>query len=434
MPRKLTKAAIAALAPRAKTYIEYDTVVAKLGIRVTPAGARSWTYEFRPGGGRRAAVRRMTLAAADKLSPEKARRQAKRLAGMVALGGDPAADRDERRTAATIEELADQFMREEINTKRKPRTAELYEHYFENHIIPKIGTKRARDVTRDDLARLHVAIGKTAQPTANRVLTLLSGLYTWAGSVDKSLKNINPAKGIRHFDELSKERFLDTAELGRLAATLTELETIGLAFEIDAASPNAKHNRKPENRRVKVSPFATNAIRLLLFTGCRLREILHLRWDDVHLELGSFTLHNSKTGRREVLLNAPALTVLDELSRIRLGEFVIAGDRAGTADEKPRADLAKPWRQVIKHAELAGVTLHTLRHTHAATGVDTGFGLPVIGALLGHRQASTTAKYAHVGDTVARRASNAIGAQLAAAMGDAGAGDGGEIIPFKRPR
>jgi len=434
MPRKLTKAAIAALAPRAKTYIEYDTVVPKLGVRVTPAGARSWTYEFRPGGGRRAAVRRMTLAPADDLSPEKARRQAKRLAGMVALGGDPAAERHQQRTAATIEELADRFMREEISTKRKPRTAELYEHYFENHIIPRLGSKRASDVTRADLERLHRAIGETAEPTANRVVTLVSGLYTWAGRLDKLLEGINPAKGITHFRELSKERFLTTAELGRLAETLAAAETVGLPFEIDATSPNAKHNRKPENRRIIVSPFATNAIRLLLFTGCRLREILHLRWEDVDLERGLFTLHDSKTGRRDILLNAPALTVLDELSRIRLGEFVIAGDRAGTADEKPRADLAKPWRQVVNHAELAGVTLHTLRHTHAATGVGVGFGLPVIGALLGHRQASTTAKYAHVGDTVARRASDAIGAQLAAAMGGPAEQTSGEVIPLKRSR
>ena len=84
--------------------------------------------------------------------------------------------------------------------------------------------------------------------------------------------------------------------------------------------------------------------------------------------------------------------------------------------------------------ELAGVTLHTLRHTHAATGVGVGFGLPVIGALLGHRQASTTAKYAHVGDTVARRASDAIGAQLAAAMGGPAEQTSGEVIPLKRSR
>jgi integrase len=223
-------------------------------------------------------------------------------------------------------------------------------------------------------------------------------------------------------------------ELGRLADTLAEAETRGLPFEIDASAPKAKHNRKPENRRVIVSPFATGAIRLLIFTGCRLREILHLRWKDVDLERGLFTLHDSKTGRRDILLNAPALAVLDGLSQIKLGDYVIAGNNAGAPDERPRADLQRPWGQVVKHAGLDGVTLHTLRHTHASTGVGAGFGLPVIGALLGHRQASTTAKYAHVGDTVARRASDAIGARLAAAMGREAADGDGEVVPFKRPR
>ena len=111
-------------------------------------------------------------------------------------------------------------------------------------------------------------------------------------------------------------------------------------------------------------------------------------------------------------LNAGALVVLEQLSHIRIGDYVIAGDRP----DAPRRDLHRPWRQVVRHAGLEGVTLHTLRHTHASVGVGAGIGLPLVGALLGHRVASTTSRYAHIGSDPARRAAETIGAQIAAAL------------------
>ena len=214
--------------------------------------------------------------------------------------------------------------------------------------------------------------------------------------------------GIERFKEEGRERFLSDGEIKRLGATLALAETDGLPFEVDESRPTAKHARK--NRRTVISAHATGAVRLLLLTGCRLREILHLRWKDVDLKRALFTIVDGKTGRRHVWLNAAAVAVLEALAEIRIGDFVIAGEE----DDKPRADLQKPWAQIVNHAELEGVTLHTLRHTHASVGVGAGFGLPVVGALLGHRQSSTTAKYAHIADSPARRASEAIGAALAA--------------------
>src|SRR6185436_1194604 len=111
------------------------------------------------------------------------------------------------------------------------------------------------------------------------------------------------------------------------------------------------------NRFTKIAPFAAAAIRLLLFTGCRLREILHLKWEYVDLDRGLVFLADSKTGKKTVVLNAPALAVLDGLDR--LGTYVVPGEDP----EKPRADLKRPWEAVAKRARLEAVRLHDLRPT-----------------------------------------------------------------------
>jgi integrase len=153
-------------------------------------------------------------------------------------------------------------------------------------------------------------------------------------------------------------------------------------------------------RRTVLSPHAVAAIRLLLFTGCRLREILHLRWTEVDFERGLLSLPDSKTGKKSVILNAPALAVLADLPRI--GEFVIAGE----APDKPRADLRKPWEAVSRAADLKGVRLHDLRHSFASVGAGGGLGLPIVGKLLGHKNAATTERYAHLDTDPLRRASD----------------------------
>jgi integrase len=88
----------------------------------------------------------------------------------------------------------------------------------------------------------------------------------------------------------------------------------------------------------------------------------------------------------------------------------------GDDPEKPRADLKRPWEAVSKRAGLDGVRLHDLRHTYASFGAGGGLGLPIIGKLLGHTQASTTQRYAHLDNDPLRRATESIGSRIAAAL------------------
>ena len=181
----------------------------------------------------------------------------------------------------------------------------------------------------------------------------------------------------------------------------------------------------PKERRLTVlSPFATAAIRLLLFTGCRLREILNLEWSSVDFDRGMLHLSDSKTGRKSVVLNAPALAVIDALPR--LGDYVIAG----AVPSSPRSDLKRPWTLVSRRAGLDGLRLHDLRHSFASVGAGAGLGLPIIRKLLGHPSPSTTAKYAHLDNDPVRRATNAIGATISAAL-DGRPNEPSNVVPLK---
>jgi integrase len=412
--RKLSKRTVDVLPMRAKSYIAYDGDLPGFGCRVTPTGAKSWIVEYRPhGGGRRVAKKRVTLGAITTLPPDAARRTAKDILARVRLGEDVAGDKAARRVAPTIAELSEKYMREEVWPTRKPSTAAHYEMLFRRHILPELAAKRAIDVTRSDITKLHRNIGSTAPVTANRVLVLLSGLFSWASNEGQVPEDCRPAKGVTKYREEGRERYLSLEEFGRLGEALREAETVGLPWDIDASKATAKHAPKPENRRVKLPLSITAAIRLLLFTGCRLREILHLQWSFVDFDREMLFLPDSKTGRKPVILSSAALAVLEALPRI--GKYVVPGDNLF----RPRHDLQRPWLALSKRAGLQGVRLHDLRHSFAAIGAGSGMGLPVIGKLLGHRNLETTSRYAHLDHHPLKIATNRIGEKLTTALGEA---------------
>jgi integrase len=357
----------------------------------------------------------VTLGAVGTLTPDEARKLARATLGAVAHGLDPAALKAADRRASTLREIAEVFLTEHVEAKRKPVTAASYRDVLERIVLSELGTRQGEKVTTTDLARLHVRM-KDRPYQANRMIAVVGSLYTFAGKRKLVPAGFNPARGIDRYPEKGRERFLTGDELAKLGDAIREAETVGLPWGIDHTKPTAKHAPKEANRRTVIDPFAAAAIRLLILTGARLREILKLEWGHVDLERGMLLLPDSKTGAKSIILNAPALAVLAGLERV--GAYVIAGQSAGTDGEKPRADLNKPWRSIAKRAGLAGLRIHDLRHTHASFGAGAGLGLPIIGKLLGHARASTTQRYAHLDTDPLRRASEHIGGRLAAAMGE----------------
>ena len=422
---KLTKRAVEAETPKSDRYELWDNALPGFGIRIAPTGTKTFILRYRPkNAGRSAPKRFMTLGRFGPVTVDQARERARKTLGAVADGQDPARILANRRTEATVAEAAVEFMTEHVEAKRKPNTVASYRNVFDGHIVRKLGRRKLTEITRADIAKFHNSLRSTPH-LANYAVAALGSLYTWAGRRGLVPEECNPARRVEKFPERPRERFLTSDELLRLGEALREAETTGIPWEIDRERLSAKHAPKPENRLTVVSPFAVAAIRLLLFTGCRRQEILNLQWNQVDFERGALFLPDSKTGRRTVILGAPAMKVLSELPHV--GPFVISG-----ADpEKARTALKRPWNAIRRRANLNGVRLHDLRHSFASVGAGAGLGLPIIGRLLGHTQPSTTARYAHLGDDPLRRASETISARISAAMGET-AGENAEVVPLRR--
>jgi integrase len=407
---KLGRRTLASLPAVVKATVFYDTDLTGFGLKAYPSGAQSWIVEYRPGaGGRSVSKRRMVLGTPKNLTPDEARGLASGILAKVRLGGDPAGEKTSSRQAETVRDILDAYL-DQARSLRKASTAALYQLYVEKHLAPALGKKKASALSRDEVLRFHRLVGKDHPATANRLVTILSAAYSFGVKSEVLPKGLpNPAAGIDKFKEQNRERFLTEPELLRLGDAIREAETTG----IERPPSKSKHApTSPENRVTTIGPHAAAAIRLLIFTGARLREILDLKWDHVDLQRGLLFLPDSKTGKKTIVLGAAALVVLANLKRV--GNYVIAGNDP----EKPRADLQRPWALVSKRAALIGLRLHDLRHSFASVGVGSNMGLPIIGKLLGHSNAKTTERYAHLAVDPVRRAADDISGQIAKAMGE----------------
>ncbi|MEO0644350.1 MAG: site-specific integrase, partial [Pseudomonadota bacterium] len=232
----------------------------------------------------------------------------------------------------------------------------------------------------------------------------------------------NPTRHVQKYAETKRKRFLSPAELARLGETLRLAQRDGFVIIPVRDGVREWEERAPVNR------WAVAAIRLLVLTGARKSEILSLRWDWIDAASGRANLPDSKTGEKVVILPPAALKVLADLPRADANPHVIQGGKPGTH----LVNLKDPWCAIREAAGLDDVRVHDLRHSFASVGAAGGASLPIIGALLGHTQAQTTARYAHLADDPLQTAAADITGRIVAAMGDA---DGSaEVVPLVRER
>jgi integrase len=424
---RLTKRAIDNLKPGDKPFVAFDASLPGFGVKVMPSGTKSFVLEYRPhGGGRGIAKRRLSIARYGAATVEQARSAALDALARIRLGADPAAEKADRRAAVTVSGLIDAFMVEHVATKCKPSTCKNHKVALER-LREAYGPMKAEALSRAQLAAMHGRM-RDCPFAANRFLGVVSTMFSWADSRGfVSEGHVNPTSRIGKYREHRRERFLNTEELARLGDTLRLAEMEGLPWCIDETKPGAKHAPRTENRRRVIDPFAVAAIRLLILTGARLREILHAKREYIDFERSILFLPDSKTGRKPVYLSGAALAILAGLPRPEGNPHIIAGMKDGA----PRVDIKKPWAAITKAAGLEGLRLHDLRHSFASIGAGASLGLPIIGKLLGHTHAATTHRYAHLDADPLRRAVETIDATIAAAMGDEAKG---AVVPMPAKR
>jgi site-specific recombinase XerD len=405
--QRLTKRLVEATIPEAHDLYLWDSEVVGFGLKVTPAGAKSFVLQYRfEGRSRRFAIGRV----GSPWSVETARDRARVLLGELAGGEDPQARKAEARRSFTVAGLCELFLAEGMVTRKAASIASA-ESSYRNHVKPLLGARRLSLLCRADIERLlaEVAAGATrrsykgAKPHAGRVkvaggkgaatsaVVMLSGALSFG--VRRGLCDANPALGVRKFPSRKLERYLTPAELARLGEVLDAATALGVE-----------------------DPYRIAAIRLLLLTGCRKGEVLTLKRAFVDRHHRCLRLPDSKTGQKSVHVGQAVLDLIATLPEIPGNPYLLPG-RGGAGHV---GDIQSTWETIRKAAGLEDVRLHDLRHSYASVGAVGGDSLMVIGALLGHRTAQSTERYAHLGDDPVRRAAERISGEIARLMECAG--------------
>jgi len=422
---KITKRIAEASQPRDKYFIINDGQLPGFGLQVLPSGKKSFVVQYRYGN----RTRRVTIGQYGILTPEQARTIAIQMLADVRKGKDPAAERISKRNELTVKDLAELFDKKHISIRLKDSTASEYRRNLKRFILPAIGHLKIKEVARADIAKLHQKLSHIPYQ-ANRNLEVISKMFSLAELWGLRPDATNPRRHIQKYKEKKRERYLNPDEYSALGAAITEAHTFELADQ-----------------------YGLTAIQLLLHTGCRLGEILNLKWSEVDLSSQTLRLADSKTGARTIFLSPKAIKTLSDLPKQEGNPYVICGKIPG----KPRTDIQRFWRRLRERATvhywksqsteaaetidplrakygfypgyndcsialndaglemptgLLDVRIHDLRHSFASSAVSQGLSLPIIGKLLGHTQVQTTARYAHLMDEPLRKAVANIGKEL----------------------
>jgi integrase len=373
------------------------TSLTGFGLKRTPGGSRTFILNYRNTEGRQ---RQAVVAHFPASRTEAARSRARKLAEAIDLGGDPVAEKQERRAARkaalTMAELGKRFLEQHVKPRRRPSTVVSYTTILTKHIVPALGSKSAAEITTNDLERLHAALTRAGKPyAANRTIEVASSMLKMAMRWGARPDGVNPARQVERNREHARRRYLSDEELGRLLAAL------------------------------KAHPHRSSAHTIWLSVACGARkgEVMRMRWGDLDLTRGVWSRKaDDLKGKRDhdIPLSGPVLALLTQLrddqlkGRRVLPEFVFSDATLGEA--RHLTILHRTWRQLRQTADLPGVRIHDLRHSFASFAVSDGATLPMISALLAHRSSATSSRYAHLHDRPLRAVTEKVGARMAAAV------------------
>ncbi len=389
---RLTKTLVDNLQPTAKGQaFLWDSEIPGFAVRITPTGIKAWIVQMRVRGGKE---RRMAVGLCSKVPLDKARIEARKLIANADLGRDVAQERKEAREVKpeanpTFADFAGRWLNEVVERRNRASTLELRRLLLKNHITPYLGAKRIAEIGRKEIEDMHHAVSQRYPVAANRAVSTCSAIF--ATAIRWGLLERNPALNTHRNAEEGRERYLTPEEIARLQKALDETP----------------------------AQDSADVVRLLMLTGARFGEVAAMRWEQLDLETGVWvkpaaTTKQNKTHR--VPLSPPAVDILKkrlkatETARARQPSKLDRGARKdnpwvfpGDGKDGHMTTVRVFWGALCKRARV-----HDLRHTFAGLLVSAGESLPVVGALLGHTQAKTTSRYAHLMDDPLRAAAEKV--------------------------
>jgi len=401
-----------------KQDIRWDDAIPGFGVRVYPSGKKSFVLSYRHSGRKRI----MALGQYGSITLAQARDMARHeLAKMRLKHTDPLEERIKARHGEKIVDLCKVYLSDYAKLHKKSWRDD--ERRINNRILPRWRNRQVSTITKRDVMTLHQSIGSTHPYEANRMVELLSKMFSLAkdwGFIDQQFAN--PASGIKAFHEVKRDRWVTPEELPKLAQAIDEEE----------------------------NTYARYALWLYLLTGVRKSELLRARWEDINWHRKELQIPETKAGRKHYIpLSEPAIAILKDIPELKDNPYIFPGLKRNSH----MVNIDKPWRRVRARATvklwaehpltsklvanmtvklerepsyeevrqkadftlppgIEDVRLHDLRRTVGSWIAQRGNSLHLIGKILNHSDTATTAVYARFGQDQVRAALEDHGARL----------------------
>ncbi len=369
---KLTKKLVESSLPREKDYVVWDDEIKGFGCRIYASGYK--TYVFFYTSPTTKIYSYLKIGVHGNYTVDLARDKAKKWCADIAQDIDPKKNKKIKAVAeqklVTFGEFWQVFADKYMKEHNKPSTLKTASYIVKNHILPFFGTKPITEINRADILAFKDSLSHV-KGSCTKCLKLLTTAFKQAELWEYRPQNSNPCLGVPKHRDRMMDRFLSIEELERLEKILLERETLALA-----------------------SSYTIDAFRLLIYTGCRLGEILSLKWEEIDFGDCCLRLNESKTGKRTIPLNESAMKVLGNVQKQEDNPYVFCGSKPG----HHLVAVQKSWQQIRKKAGLSDVRIHDLRHSFASFMIKNDVSIFEVSKLLGHKNITTTMRYAHLAD------------------------------------
>lgn len=389
---KFTKRKIESLSLPEKITITYhDTETAGFKLTVSKAGTYTFIV-YRKINGK---PERVKLGNFPAITVEQARIKADIVNASIANGDNPNDAKRANKAELTLKVLFTEYL--ENHAKQYKKSWRADEMNYKNH-LSHWDNKKLSHIDRVLVQSLHRKIGKTVGLyQANRILALVKVIFNRAiewGLFDKA----NPAQGIKHYKEKSRDRFLQADELQSFFKSVAE----------------------EENTTIR------DYVLISLLTGARRANVLAMQWDEVNFQRSEWFIPETKNGDSHTLpLTNEALQILTDRKKESESTFVFSGSGKTGHLVEPKSG----WGRIKKRAGIKNLRLHDLRRSLGSWQASTGASLPIIGKTLAHKNVATTLIYARLNNDPVRESME----KATSAMLNAGK-EKAEIIPIKKQK